>query len=1052
MKKVATLSINLTAGVAEFFDKINGSNVAVKQFGGSADKAASSVKRLGAAVDTMSHGTVTGVQAASSSIRLLEGGLNNNLRAVERFTVNVLGLGPILQKAFPLIGGLAFAGLLYDLGNHVYEFFKKLENIPERLNAAFRELQAPLQITNDQLRVSNARLDNEIAKLEGKRQNTLKLALEEATLAADKLGDALDRDIKALNKFLEENKTSIGDRIFTGEPSDKGVREFFGGKEGKGGFEAEVADIKEIGREKIAAAAASGNETKSKQARADLDESLRRKYEEGIAFVNQEIEAAKKRALPTTRSELVGAPGFTGGQVRTKVTVPGENNNNFQARLAYARKTLEAQKAMVALQSEETTKTAEAEKLKGDRSNERGELPLAKKLADLKAQIAEANTKLGAAGGSEAAREIAAGAALAIKSIQQVNDTLLKRPGEPKVSKQGEDDIKAYTAKLTAIEAEVKWQEKLRQTTDQIQNQVRAQELLTSAIGKGYEAQKRVGVAIATINKMGFERYNDPKLADDRQATEAGEAALIESERVKASSEATDTLEDQIKLERSLAQVQMQGAEAVRLLIFQDKLRELTEKGALPERIKAEKDLYAAQRQNISSADLAKINERLAAVQKLTAAQMQGAEAVRRAGLESKYAQMALDKNVSPEVIKATRSEDEAQHQLKITEQVSARVLVFQKELDIIGEQYAKLEEIRKTEGDTLDLQRSRRALEDEQLRVLVQQSLAQRGAMDGVRAFFIQMREQAKSAADIVYESLNSAVDKVSDNLAKVMTGQKAAWKQMFQGLGEQFLKDQIKGTLQKGLADIGKHIPGIKIPGLGGQLGSSRANPIYTRDADGAGIGKAPVGLPVPSPGSGSSGGGILGSLGKIFGGSAGGGIFNFDETRGGPTNTQKSDVLMGKPDGTENNPYYVIPIGQSDAGAQKESGVGSLLKSIGGQLIGTGVTMGIGLGVGKLGTGGARASGGPVSPGMAYTVGERGQERFVPESAGTIISNQAMQRGEGGGGSNHYYTIDARGTDPVLTEMRVARAIKEAHGDSISKSVQVQADRSRRVPAHA
>jgi hypothetical protein len=40
-----------------------------------------------------------------------------------------------------------------------------------------------------------------------------------------------------------------------------------------------------------------------------------------------------------------------------------------------------------------------------------------------------------------------------------------------------------------------------------------------------------------------------------------------------------------------------------------------------------------------------------------------------------------------------------------------------------------------------------------------------------------------------------------------------------------------------------------------------------------------------------------------------------------------------------------------------------------------------------------GGARAGGGPVSPGRAYLVGERGPELVVPRAAGTVVPNQAL-----------------------------------------------------------
>lgn len=37
--------------------------------------------------------------------------------------------------------------------------------------------------------------------------------------------------------------------------------------------------------------------------------------------------------------------------------------------------------------------------------------------------------------------------------------------------------------------------------------------------------------------------------------------------------------------------------------------------------------------------------------------------------------------------------------------------------------------------------------------------------------------------------------------------------------------------------------------------------------------------------------------------------------------------------------------------------------------------------------------RATGGPVSPGQAYLVGEKGPELFVPTSAGSIAPNSAL-----------------------------------------------------------
>jgi len=61
----------------------------------------------------------------------------------------------------------------------------------------------------------------------------------------------------------------------------------------------------------------------------------------------------------------------------------------------------------------------------------------------------------------------------------------------------------------------------------------------------------------------------------------------------------------------------------------------------------------------------------------------------------------------------------------------------------------------------------------------------------------------------------------------------------------------------------------------------------------------------------------------------------------------------------------------IGSFLAGPAKASGLGSLLSGVAGALLGLP----------------GRATGGPVSPGAAYRVGERGPELFVPTSAGRI-----------------------------------------------------------------
>lgn len=76
--------------------------------------------------------------------------------------------------------------------------------------------------------------------------------------------------------------------------------------------------------------------------------------------------------------------------------------------------------------------------------------------------------------------------------------------------------------------------------------------------------------------------------------------------------------------------------------------------------------------------------------------------------------------------------------------------------------------------------------------------------------------------------------------------------------------------------------------------------------------------------------------------------------------------------------------------------------------------------------------RATGGPVSPGRPFWVGERGPELFVPASSGTVLPTGA---GTGGGGRDVRVSItvnaasDAAPAALARSSRQVARAVKLA-----------------------
>lgn len=119
---------------------------------------------------------------------------------------------------------------------------------------------------------------------------------------------------------------------------------------------------------------------------------------------------------------------------------------------------------------------------------------------------------------------------------------------------------------------------------------------------------------------------------------------------------------------------------------------------------------------------------------------------------------------------------------------------------------------------------------------------------------------------------------------------------------------------------------------------------------------------------------------------------------------------------------------------ARAAVSAGIGSLGRQIGGEDAGqAGGGAGGGLLSGLLGVLGlpGRATGGPVSPGRAYMVGERGPEVFVPTSSGRVRAD-----GAGTGGAREVrvaITVNAPAGAAAGTMARssrqVARAVRRA-----------------------
>src|ERR1700693_4570341 len=875
-KRVGIISINLAAGTAQFNADIGKAKASVASFGTAA-------KAAGAAHAAASHTTVSGMQASSAAIRVMEGGMTNNLRAVERFVAGTLKLGPVLQAAFPLIGGLAFIGLMTKIGTEVYDFFKKMSEGPARVANAFRDLNAPLKLTNDELRVTNDRLANDIAKLEGKRQNTLATALDEARVAADNLADSLDKDIKSLNSFLKEENIDWLKGVLTNQTSTTWLKELMGGKTGYGGFNAAKDDIEDKGQAKIDAAAKRGDKPGQDAAVAELNAALKKLYTDTIALIQPKLDQARSLQAKHDAEGAFGKNSLWHG-------IPKDSGVEIEE-MRGTLKNLLAGPELIDLTAKNTGLNTRKEADTAANANAKLERPLQDKLKSLDAQITEVAGKLAGAGKSEAMKELMKADADAVKAIEEVNKSLERQ--HTKLDAAGEAAIRLREKSIALVTAEADWKIKLASSINETADRISSQKMLTAAIGAGYEATKKANAETALMN-LAKETYNDPQWMKDQAADvsqiRTGAGNEFEAKHGEQTAATLDRLSDQIALENKLASVQAQGAEAVRaatLAMKIEKIKQDNSAESAEKLIQAEKDLYAAERANATAKGLAGINEEIDATRRLTLAQIEGAEKVRQVELDLKYEKMKRE-GASPDEIGSAQTEDQLKRQQAITEEVLKTANADRDRLEALDKEEASLLKLVGSGADQLGLEIKLRDIENERLKIKADELLKQDNALDGVKAFFAEMEKTAETSSKIIADTLNSAFDQVSGNLAKLVTHQKTDFAQMFKSIGESMVKSSIKKAAQTGLAAFGHTALGKK---LGLDFGSkkdgqSAPTALWVQLAGGqsatqpcGAFAHLPSMAPAAQGGAGQAAGAAAPSffkslLGAFFGGGSGGG----------------------------------------------------------------------------------------------------------------------------------------------------------------------------------
>ncbi|MGA2118977.1 MAG: hypothetical protein ABSH56_30040 [Bryobacteraceae bacterium] len=420
-RKAAVISIDVNAGTAKMLVDLEKGKAGLKEFGNAGSGSA---------------------RQAAMEMKILEGNIGNNTRAVSQLLVNTLGLGKVAQSAFAAFGTAAAVGMVVNLTTKVADFFKEIQQAPGKIGAAFRSLNEPLHLTNDELQVANDRLANDIAKLEGKRQNTLKLALDEARVSADKLADSLEKDLGNLNKLLKEENVGFWRKLF-GEAGTGDLKQEFGGDTGHGGFIGTIEGITDDGNRKIREA----TDLKSKDAaQTETATRLLAAYSAEIAKVNAMI-AASTRLQQQHDHPVVDPRAFSGDPTMaagvTYQATPADQSSRL-ATLRGALRQLGYEMDNISLQGTNNALTTKKDALTAANENSQLDKPFEDRMKALGVQLDSVKAKLAAIGQPEAAQVLARAYGEAQKAIEEVNKALEKH--HTQLSEDQKAQIKAIRA------------------------------------------------------------------------------------------------------------------------------------------------------------------------------------------------------------------------------------------------------------------------------------------------------------------------------------------------------------------------------------------------------------------------------------------------------------------------------------------------------------------------------------------------------------------------------------------------------------------------------
>jgi hypothetical protein len=148
-------------------------------------------------------------EKSRESVRLLTESIGVGVpRGLQKIIATAPGVTRALNMAFDAVVVIALVKVVYEAGEKIVEFGRKSEEAAKKNIEAWRNLSEPIDSANDKMRITNDRLEEQIAKLEHKPTNELKTAIDEAADHANMLYSALQKANKESEALLESNQTA----------------------------------------------------------------------------------------------------------------------------------------------------------------------------------------------------------------------------------------------------------------------------------------------------------------------------------------------------------------------------------------------------------------------------------------------------------------------------------------------------------------------------------------------------------------------------------------------------------------------------------------------------------------------------------------------------------------------------------------------------------------------------------------------------------------------------------------------------------------------------